>query len=107
MNAREENKVYKDSCYGSTACSACAQTWESGIYVGWISIIRLTRIKFRTVNGILNLHTVCFIIEYRGCNVCVLVRSSRLIFGQVRLWPESGTVLLVVSMLPLVPGCTI
>ena len=37
---------------------------------------------------------------------CVLDRSCGIIL-QVRLWPISGIVLLVVSVFPLVPDCTI
>ena len=54
------------------------------------------------------IYVLCvFLIEHISCKVCVLVRSSGLIFGQVRLWHEYGVLLCVVYVLPLVTGCTV
>ena len=73
----------------------------------WISIIRFTRVKIRNVKGIWNLCAVFIIIEYRAYKLCVLVCSSGIIFGKVCLWPESGTVIFVVLLHPLIPGCIV
>ena len=66
-------------------------------------------VKISTAIIIRNLCIVCILIEkiaYTLC-VCVLVCSSGIIFGKVCIYPVSGTVLLVVSVQPLVPGCTV
>ena len=73
--------------------------------------IRLMRVNIFTVMGIWNLCTVCILFEKRVCKlcvcVCVLVCSSRIIFGQLCLWPEYGTLLLVAPVHQLVPSCIV
>ena len=49
------------------------------------------------------------LIEKRACKLCwcVIVRSSRLIFGQVCVRSEYSTALLLVTMNPLIPDCAV
>ena len=62
---------------------------------------------FCNVKGIQNLFTICVLIEEILYTVCVLGLPRGIVFGQVCFWPIYGKVILVVSVLPLIPDCTL
>ena len=53
------------------------------------------------------IYVILFLIEYRACQLYVLIRSSGLVFVQVCVWNESSAVLRIVPLRPIVPGCTV
>ena len=73
-----------------------------------ISNVIFTRVNIPGAIGFRNLFIVCIIIEKRACKLCVCVSLLRQdFFGQVCVWSESGTVILVVTMYTLVHGCAV
>ena len=67
-------------------------------------------LNIHTANGTQSLCIVGIIIENRAFKfcVCVLVCSSRFVFGQVYVWSESNTiVLLIVTVRTIIHGCAV
>ena len=68
-------------------------------------------VTYRPINPVSDIYYVCIsygqfsvVISCVCVCVCVLVRPSGIIFGQVCVRSESGTVLLVVTVHPLIPS---
>ena len=91
------------------------QPWEYVIYDVKMSNVKFMRANIRADIGIRNLfiwyirgiRDICIgyiLSEKRACKSCncVLVRSIRIIFGQVRVRYESATVITIVNVYPLI-----